>query len=231
MSQAELRREVLEIVHRMDGLGFTAGTFGSVSARVSASSMLITPDGDGREESLLLADYRGEVLEGDLAPPAEVLVHARVYLALPAVEAVVCAQPPYTTVLACLGWEIPAVHPMITLLSGEGRVPVTQRAPFGTERFAINVQTRLSGGLRACLVRNNGAVAIGGTPAEAFSSLLRLEELSKLYYRAMLAGEPEVLEEDDVLQAARRFFPVGGEVRGLCAHGGLRTPPLISGDR
>ncbi|WP_273845988.1 class II aldolase/adducin family protein [Rubrobacter calidifluminis] len=226
MSQAELRREVLEIVHRMDGLGFTAGTFGSVSARVSASSMLITPDGDGREESLLLADYRGEVLEGDLAPPAEVLVHARVYLALPAVEAVVCAQPPYATVLACLGWEIPPLHPMLTILSEDGHVPVTRRAPYGTEQFALSVEGELSEGRRACLVRSSGAVVLGEHPEDALSNLFLLEEASRLYYRAMLAGEPEILGQDEILEAARRITAAprigGGPSPGL----DTADPPL-----
>ncbi|MBX6763361.1 MAG: class II aldolase/adducin family protein [Rubrobacteraceae bacterium] len=224
-----MRRGILDTAHRLVGVGMVSGTFGSVSARGEAGAIIVTPErreGEPWPRDLLLLDGDGRVLEGDLTPPAETLVHACIYRNLPVAGAVICAQPPYATVLACLGWEIPPLHPMLTILSEDGHVPVTRRAPYGTEQFALNVEEELSEGLRACLVRSSGAVVLGEHPEDALSNLFLLEEASRLYYRAMLAGEPEILGHDEILEAARRITAALGGGEGPSPGLDTADPPL-----
>ena len=50
----------------------------------------------------------------------------------------------------------------------------------------------------AVLLGNHGALAVGETLEAAYSRAVLLEWLSALYYRARLAGEPKLLDPDEI---------------------------------
>ncbi|CAN5181551.1 hypothetical protein BH24ACT19_BH24ACT19_06130 [soil metagenome] len=129
----DLREEVVRITRRMHASGLVTGTSGNVSARTPEGDVLITPSGLDyallRPENLVLVDPVGRVLESRLEPSSETPMHTGIYRSRPQVGGVVHTHAPYSTTLACLGWEIPPIHYMLAALSGEGRVPL---APYAT---------------------------------------------------------------------------------------------------
>ena len=213
MKHQSLREEVTRIAHRISTSGLVAGTSGNVSARTPEGDVLITPSGLDyallEPKDVVLVDLRGRVLEGSLKPSTETSVHAGVYRSRPRVGGIVHTHARYSTVLACLGWEIPPVHYMLATLSSRGRVPLAPYATYGTEELAHYTSQTLGDSHHACLLRNHGAIAVGETASEAYSRAKVLEEMAEVYYRARLAGEPVLLTPEQVQEASAKTTTYG----------------------
>ncbi len=216
MNHAEyqaLREGVTAVARRLVSSGIVTGTSGNVSARTPDGDVLITPSGLSYEvmdpESIVLVDLGGEVLEGSLAPSSETPMHTGIYKARQNVEAVVHTHSRYATTLACLGWPIPPVHYMLTTLGPDGRVPLAPYALYGTEELAGNAAGALGESHYACLLENHGTIAVGGSAEEAFASSVVLEEMAELYYHARLAGEPILLDRNQVNEVAAKISGYG----------------------
>ncbi|MCA3748019.1 MAG: class II aldolase/adducin family protein [Rubrobacter sp.] len=197
----------------MSGSGLVVGTSGNVSARTEEGNVLITPSGLDyavlEPEDVVLVDPDGRVLEGDLLPSVETPMHTGIYRARPDVSGIVHTHARFSTILACLGWEIPPVHYMLAVLSDEGRVPLAPYATYGTRELAENAVAALGSSHRACLLRNHGTIAVGASPEEAYSRTELLEEMAGLYYHARLAGEPVLLGPEQMAEVSARIHDYG----------------------
>src|SRR5215213_2761036 len=193
----------------MSASGLVPTTSGNVSARTPEGDVLITPSGlpydDLELEDLVLVDVRGKVLEGTLEPSSEVPMHTGLYHAKPGAGGVVHTHAPYSTALACLGLEIPPVHYLLAALSEEGRVPLAGYAIYGTEELAGYASEALGEAHSACLLQNHGTIAVGETAGEAYSLTEILEEMAELYYRTRLAGEPVILDTEQIAEVRARI--------------------------
>jgi L-fuculose-phosphate aldolase len=182
------------------------GTSGNISVRTPEGDVLITPSGLAYEtmepEDVVLVNLEGRVLEGSLAPSTETPMHTGIYRSRAKVGAIVHTHSPYSTTLACLGWEIPTVHYMLLALSDEGRVPVAPYATPNTEELAHYASEALGDVHHACLLQNHGTITVGETLSEAFSRAERLEEMAMIYYRSRLVGDPLLLTPDQVAEVA-----------------------------
>src|SRR5690606_39885325 len=113
MTEAELRRQVVETAQAMQARGLSPQRSGNVSARV-ADGMVITPSGlpfetlDAGDVGRLALD--GSVVDGAREPSSEWRLHAAVYRARPEVAAVVHCHSPNATAVACTRRPIPAFH-------------------------------------------------------------------------------------------------------------------------
>jgi L-fuculose-phosphate aldolase len=61
-------------------------------------------------EDIVILSPEGEIVEGRLKPSSEVHFHLRLYQARPEIQAILHTHQVYATTLACLHWELPAVH-------------------------------------------------------------------------------------------------------------------------
>ncbi len=199
----------------MNASSLVTGTSGNVSARTPEGNILITPSGFDytllEPENLVLVDPTGRVLKGGLKPSSEWPMHTGIYRSRPQVGSVVHTHAPYSTTLACLGWEIPPMHYMLAALSGEGRVPLASYATYGTEELALHASKALEDSHHACLLKNHGAIAVGETASEAYSKAEILEEMARVYYQARLAGEPVLLTPEQVREASDKIATYGQE--------------------
>ena len=213
MKHQSLREEVTRIAHQLSASGLVSGTSGNVSARTPEGGILVTPSGLDyallEPKDVVLVDLRGRVLEGFLKPSAETPMHTGVYRSRPRVGGIVHTHARFSTVLACLGWEILPVHYMLSTLSSKGRVPLAPYATYGTEELARYAGEVLGDSHHACLLRNHGAIAVGGTASEAYSRAEILEEMAEVYYRARLAGEPVLLTPEQVQEASAKTTTYG----------------------
>lgn len=213
MKYQGLREEVARVARALTSTGLVTGTSGNVSARTPEGDVLITPSGVDYEEmgpdDVVLVDLGTNVLEGSLTPSTETPMHTGIYKARPNVKAVVHTHSRFATTLACLGWEIPPVHYMLTTLSQEGRIPLAPYALYGTEELAGHAAGALGESHDACLLQNHGTITVGQSAEKAFARTVTLEEIAEVYYRTRLAGEPILLTPDQVTEVAAKISGYG----------------------
>lgn len=213
MDHKDLREEVAATARRMISSGLVKGTSGNVSARTPDNTVLVTPSGlDYAElgpEDVVLVDLNGDFLDGAWKPSTETPMHTGIYRARPEVGGIVHTHSRYSTTLACLGWEIPPVHYMLTVLSDEGRVPLAPYVLYGTEELARHAAEALGERHTACLLQNHGTITVGDGPTGAFYRTEILEEMAELYYRARVAGEPVLLSTEEVSEVAEKISGYG----------------------
>lgn len=213
MEHQDLREAVATTARRMTSSGLVKGTSGNVSARTPDNTVLVTPSGlDYAElgpDDVILVDLNGEILDGPWKPSTETPMHTGIYRARPEVGGIVHTHSRYATTLACLGWEIPPIHYMLTVLSNEGRVPIAPYTLYGTDELARYAAEALGETHAACLLRTHGTITVGSGPEEAFSRTEILEEMAELYYRARVAGEPVLLSPEEVSEVAEKISGYG----------------------
>ena len=219
MKHEELRKEVSRVARQLTSSGLVTGTSGNVSARTPEGNVLVTPSGVDYEvlgpEDVVLVDLDMNVLEGTLVPSTETPMHTGIYKARQDVDAVVHTHSRFATTLACLGWEIPPVHYMLTTLGPDGRVPLAPYTLYGTEELANHAANALGESHNACLLRTHGTITVGESADKAFSRTVVLEEMAEVYYRARLAGEPILLTPEEVDEVAAKITTGYGQPKSL----------------
>ena len=179
----------------MADLGLVVGTAGNVSARVHCDPyedlMAITPTGvpySGMTAAdIVIADFDVDLVEGELPPSSESLLHVGIYSARPDVQAVIHTHSVYSSVLAVLGIDLPSVIDEVVVYVG-GEVRVSDYAFPGTEELSTNVCDAL-GPRKAAFIANHGAVAVGRSLDEALDICLLVERASQIYVTARSIGE------------------------------------------
>ena len=210
MTHTERRERLLEAARRTVALGLNQGTSGNVSVR-DGDGFLITPTGMACDAlaapDLVKVSSDGTVALGQRAPSSEWRLHRDVYLARPAVGAVVHAHPRFGTTLACRRQHLPAVHYLIAV-TGASVVRCSAYATFGTEALSAAALEAL-GSSRACLLANHGMVAVGRDLDEAVQVASEVELVAEYYWRASQGGEAIVLSEKEMADALERFRSYG----------------------
>ncbi len=214
MRYQDLREEVAQVARQLIESGLVTGTSGNVSARTPEGEVLITPSGLdyaqlGAEDLVLVSVETKELLEGFLEPSTETPMHTGIYRARSDVGAVVHTHSRFATTLACLGWEIPPVHYMLTTLSEDGRIPVVPYTIYGTEELAGYASEALGETRNACLLQNHGTITVGESPDEAFSRTVVLEEMAQIYYQVRTVGQPILLTDEQVEEVAAKIAGYG----------------------
>ncbi len=213
MKHQELREEVARVARVLISSGLVTGTSGNVSARTPEGNVLITPSGLAyktmRPDDVVLVDLDMNVLEGSLVPSTETPMHTGIYKARQNADAVVHTHSRFATTLACLGWEVPPVHYMLTTLGPDGRIPLAPYVLYGTGELADHAADALGESHNACLLANHGTISVGESAEEAFARTVVLEEMAELYYRTRLAGGPVLLDPEQVAEVAAKITGYG----------------------
>jgi L-fuculose-phosphate aldolase len=208
------RREVIDVARRTALTCLTQGTSGNVSAR-TAGGFVITPTGIPYDElqprDLVQLTLDGEVSPGQRRPSSEWRMHRDVYRARPEVGAVVHAHPTFTTTIACLRRDLPAVHYMIAIAGG-ATVRCAPYATFGTDELSANAVTALSE-RKACLLANHGLLTVGSDLADALRVAEEIEKVAEIYWRSLAAGEPVILGQEEMDRVVLRFQDYGQKRR------------------
>lgn len=191
--------------------GLTTGTGGNLSLMDPRRAWVaITPSGIAYErmvpEDIVILDMAGEVVEGHRKPSSEAGLHIALYRKRTDVRAVVHTHSVYATTLACLHWEIPAVHYLVGF-SGL-KVPLAPYATFGSRELADNLAETIAD-FNAVLMANHGLVTVGDDLPQAFATAEEIEFVARLYYQARLAGAPKILPEDEMGRVLKKFETYG----------------------
>ncbi len=211
MALTEDREEIVRFGRRLLAAGLTTGTGGNLSIMRPRNGLVaISPSGieygEMTADDVPVTDLLGTVVEGKRRPSSELEFHLALYRKRPDIRAVVHTHSVYATTMACLNWEIPAVHYLVAF-SGP-KVPLAPYATFGTPELARNIAESI-GSCNAVLLANHGLVAVGESLSAAFAVAEEIELVARIYYQAKCIGEPVVLPEEEMSRVIHRFRSYG----------------------
>jgi len=211
MTLHRIKESIVEYGRQLIASGLTTGTGGNLSILdPDQARILITPSGVAYDAmspaDVVVMDMDGGIIEGRRKPSSEWSFHVALYGKRPDIHAVVHTHSVYATTLACLHWEIPAVHYLVGFAGR--KVPLAPYATYGTEELARNVAESI-GPANAVLLANHGLVAVGPDLPRAFNTAEEIEFVARLYYLARAAGEPQLLSDDEMDRVIEKFKNYG----------------------
>jgi L-fuculose-phosphate aldolase len=205
MSEQESRKQLLVTSRRMVELGLNRGTAGNASKR-HGDGMLITPSAlpvaEMTTDSMVRMDLEGKVLQGG-KPSSEWRFHRDIFVARPEIGAVLHMHSTYTTTIACLGKDVPAVHYHIAIAGGDS-IRCTPYTIFGEQNLSDLALEALHD-RKACLLGNHGMIALGKDLADALSVAQEVEYLCEIYWRTLSVGEPKILTAQQMHAVKEKF--------------------------
>ncbi|MFX0067753.1 MAG: class II aldolase/adducin family protein [Promethearchaeota archaeon] len=191
-----LRKRIVEIEKKLLEKGFVVGPAGNVSARTpEEDKILITPSGITHDrispEDILLVDFKGDILDGELLPSSELEMHLSIYRTQEDAGAVIHSHPAFSTSLAVVGKTIPPLLDEFVVFVGE-EVKLAEYAVAGSEELADNVIAAI-GDSRAVLLSNHGLLCYGKDLDDALFVTELVEETAKVLVHALAIGTPKRL--------------------------------------
>jgi ribulose-5-phosphate 4-epimerase/fuculose-1-phosphate aldolase len=167
--------------------------------------------------SLLLADFDGNVLEGEGAvEPTAFYIHSRVHLGCPHATCIMHTHQPYTTAITLLeqGRLEPCEQKALRFYSRLAYDDAYNGIALSTEegdRLASKI-----GNKSALMMGSHGVLVTGGTVAHAYDDLYYLERACEVQVLALSTGKPLRKLPDDVV--ALTVEQTKGERRGAPGH-------------
>jgi L-ribulose-5-phosphate 4-epimerase len=211
-----LRREVAELHRQLTANGLVAWTAGNVSARVPGADLLvIKPSGVSYEdltpETMVVADFAGRRVFGDLTPSSDTAAHAYVYRHLDDVGGQVHTHSTYATAWAARREPIPCV---LTMMGDEfgGEIPVGPFALIGDDSIGRGVvETLRRSRSRAVLMANHGVFTVGRNARAAVKCAVLCEDVARTVHIARQLGVPTPIEAADIDRLYDRYQNVYGQ--------------------
>lgn len=209
MDERSKREAIVDAVRFLEDKGFNHGSAGNVSVRFGDGA-LITPTG-GRSawltpDEIVHISLNGEVRNGG-KPSSEWRFHTGILRKRMDAQAVVHTHADSCVALSCLRKPIPPFHYMLASFGGN-EIPCSRYQPFGSAALADVAVEAIEGHL-ACLLANHGMIAIGRSLQHALDLTVKLETLARQYILACQAGEPVLLDEQELVAVHSRYHEYG----------------------
>ena len=185
----------------------TTGSGGNISVCNREKKLVaISPSGldyyETTPEDIVILDIDGNIVEGKHRPSSEAGMHLAFYKNRADVSGIVHTHSKFATAIACMGWELPAVHYLIGMAGH--RVRCTGYATYGSEELAKKALETI-GDSNAVLLANHGLIALGEDVDRAFSTAEHLEFVSEVYYLTKTLGTPNILSDEDMDEVMKKF--------------------------
>ena len=205
----EKRQSIIDACLRMNVSGINQGTSGNISLR-HGDGMLVTPTSTPYEamkpDQIVYMHLDGNH-DPAQRPSSEWRFHRDIFKARPEVNAIVHAHPPYSTMLAIMGMEIPPVHYMVAVAGGD-TIRCAPYATFGTQELSEHAVRALEGRL-ACLLAHHGMIAAGPSLAKAMWLAVEVEALARQYHGCLQIGTPPLLSKEEIEKVRLRMAGYG----------------------
>ncbi|NLB83140.1 MAG: L-fuculose-phosphate aldolase [Synergistaceae bacterium] len=205
------RTQIVVFGRRLVTAHLTTGTGGNLSFFDRKEGLVaIKPSGvdyfEMKPEDVALFEPDGTPVEVPKKPSSETAMHLEMYRRRDDINAVVHTHSVFATTIACMGWELPAVHYLVGF-SGY-KVPLAAYATFGTDELARNTADAL-GSFNAVLMANHGLLAVGSSLLRAFTTAEEVELVAQIYVRAKAMGEPVILPREEMDIITGKFLHYG----------------------
>lgn len=207
--ERQLREKLLAAVKLLEDKGFNHASTGNLSCR-DGEEILITPTGGNSAnltpERIVRLTREGSVV-GDGIPSSEWHMHIAILKAFPHANAVVHTHADACVALSCLRRHIPAFHYMVAGFGGAD-IRCARYATFGSADLAASAVEALQG-RTACLLANHGMIAMGKSLEAAITTTIKLETLARQYLLALGAGEPVLIDDEEMSRVGARYGNYG----------------------
>lgn len=223
---SEVKERVALAVRILAHQGVFPLALGHVSERVPGEDLIYILSGEVHDRggtldrvdasAIVVIDFEGKLVEGEMQPPRERFIHTEVYRCRPEVRAVVHAHPPIAVALSAAGQEV---------------LPITARAVLFAPRVAIfpyhgqidNARigaevARALGQANALVLKGHGSVTVGESLEEACIRTLTLEETARQQWIASSFGTPQPLPIDDTERGRRAAWNSPGFYRAAWSY-------------
>ena len=185
----------------------TTGSGGNISVYNREKNLVaISPSGldyyETTPEDIVILDIDGNLVEGKNRPSSEAGMHLAFYKNRADVSGIVHTHSKFATAIACMGWELPAVHYLIGMAGH--RVKCTGYATYGSDELAKKALETI-GDSNAVLLANHGLIALGEDVDRAFSTAEHLEFVSEVYYLTKTLGTPNILSDENMDEVMKKF--------------------------
>ena len=215
---AELKKQVAELHAELPRNDLVVWTAGNVSARVPGADLLvIKPSGLSYDEitpdAMVVTDFDGRLVEGELQPSSDTAAHAYVYKHMPHVGGVVHTHSTYATAWSARAEPIPCVLTMIADEFG-GDIPVGPFALIGDDSIGRGIVATLAGHRSsAVLMRNHGVFTIGADARSAVKAAVMCEDVARTVHISRQLGAPQLIASRDIDALYDRYQHVYGQER------------------
>jgi len=164
-----------------------------------------------RPEDMIIIDLEGNVVEGDLGPPAERFIHTCIYKARPEVQSVIHTHQPMATIMGIAEQPIlPILHVESPLV--EFGVPIWPCAKLVTDNELGDQLAQALGDHPTAILQGHGIVSVADTVQDATIGAIHLEHLAEANYRVLAINKkPRVIPPEEMRQLKERG--VGVDVR------------------
>lgn len=213
---AQLRQQVADLHAELPRNQLVVWTAGNVSARVPGADLLvIKPSGVSYDDitpaAMVVTDFDGKLVDGELSPSSDTAAHAYVYRHMPHVGGVVHTHSTYATAWCARGEPIPCVLTMIADEFG-GDVPVGPFALIGDDSIGRGIVDTLTGHRSpAVLMRNHGVFTIGKDARAAVKAAVMCEDVARTVHIARQLGDPLPIAQRDIDALYARYQNVYGQ--------------------
>jgi len=189
----------------------TTGSGGNLSViNREVGLIAISPSGieyfDMQPEDIVIVDLDGNVKQGKCIPSSELSAHIALYRQREDIHAVIHTHSVYATTIACLNWELPAVHYLVGFAGT--KVPLAPYATYGSRELAENI-CKTIGLSNAVLLANHGLIAVGNDLKTAFAIAEEIELVAQIFYQAKSAGEPVILPDEEMIRVIDKLKQYG----------------------
>jgi L-ribulose-5-phosphate 4-epimerase len=192
----KLREEVLEANLDLVRRGLILSTFGNASGVARDEGLIvIKPSGvpyDGmKPEQLVVTDLQGKVVEGTLRPSSDLLTHAELYRAFPAIGGIAHTHSEYATAWAQSRKSIPCFgtthadyfHGPVPLTEVMGDDEIEGEYETNTGVAIVRTFKKIDPmAIPAVLVANHGPFAWGADARRAADNAWMLETAARIAY-------------------------------------------------
>lgn len=181
MEEGKARQLLVDTGRKLLETGLVARTWGNVSCRLDADSLVITPSGldytKTREEDIVKMNLATGEWQGIHKPSGERRVHIAAYQVFPEVNFVIHTHQTYATALGLAGFS----HLDITKEEKEklGGIMLADYGLPGMKKLTNAVKAALQTGAKVVLMLHHGALVCGDTQEEAMNKAILLEEICK----------------------------------------------------
>jgi L-fuculose-phosphate aldolase len=226
LSHPDLRIDIINTCRHINAIGLNQGTSGNISVR-AGQRILLTPSGlpydDMVPEQIVEMDFDG-TFYGSCRPTSEWRFHRDILASRPDVDTVIHTHSMFSTTLACLRRDIPALHYMIAVAGGDS-IRCAEYATFGSQELSRVALAALAD-RKACLLANHGLIVLGSTLKKTVALAVEVETLAEQYWRALQCTAPVILDKPEMSKVLGLFETYGtqnAKDSGLI-HGGMTAP-------
>lgn len=211
----ELKQKVYEANMLLPKYDLVTFTWGNVSGVDREKGLfVIKPSGvpyeELKPEDMVVVDFDGNRVEGDLNPSSDTATHAWLYKNWPDIGGVVHTHSSYATSWAQAGRDIPCygtthadyIYGPVPCLRTLTKEEIDEAYELNTGKLIVNAFAERGldhNAVVACLCKNHGPFCWGKDPVDAVHGAVVLEEVAKMAFRTELIN-PKVELAPQVLQ-------------------------------